>query len=352
MAYPSPPNRPPGFSSSDWSNRLPWIALGLGLLIIIGAGVALLVLSSPDRRRDVSITLNADPTPTRPTATLVAAPPPTVIPPTVRATSTPAPLSTPTPVRPPAATAANAVTPAAPAATTPPPTAPPALAPPPAAPTATAVKGVAPAGAATPLPPPTARPAGPTSAGTTPPSAPSATPSPPPQPTSPPAPPSPTAFAGQVSLPGGLANTIQDLQAAFGPPVGETGGKLAVYRKGTTEYRADLTPDLQRAVLVAEELPPSSPVALEAAVQESRKLLPRDAQPRATAPEGNAIFVVERFASPALTQALPADLWTAQRKGQPGDLLVVYLKNAQGAITRIIVGIGDDPDVLLQRSGE
>ena len=59
-------------------------------------------------------------------------------------------------------------------------------------------------------------------------------------------------------------------------------------------------------------------------------------------------MVVERFSSPALAAALPAESFTA-RHGQPGDLLVVYARRPDGRIAYIAVGIGDDAESLMSR---
>ena len=330
----------PGPPTTDPSNRWPWLALALGLLIVIvAAGV---FFFNAMRGPNVAIVSQATPTPVAiaaPTIVTNASPPPTLVAPTLSTVPTPTAQATPTSVPvaspPPGATFL-------PGAGSPQPTGPaPTLAPPPAVQTAAAAGGT---------PAPTGQPA-------------SAAPTPATQPTSTPAPasptpaptaqlsasPSPTPFSGQVSPAGGLGNTRQDLDAAVGPPTGETPGHLVVYRKNNVEEHVQFSPDPPRAMLIAET--PPTPVALDAAQSESRRFFPSDAQPRAAAPEGNAQFVVERFASPKLGQALPANLFQ-QRNGQPGDFLVVYLKNPQGAISRIVVGIGNDINALIQRSGQ
>jgi hypothetical protein len=161
-------------------------------------------------------------------------------------------------------------------------------------------------------------------------------------------PPTPTPFAGQVSAAGGLGNTRQDVDAAYGAPTGQTPDQLVVYRRGNVEYHLAFTPDPPRAWLIAELVPQGTQMTLEQAMPEARRLFPRDAQPRTSQPEGNNQFVVERFTSPTLGQAIPAQQF-AQRGGNPGDFLAVYARDpAQaGRITRVIVGIGDDPNVLL-----
>ena len=160
----------------------------------------------------------------------------------------------------------------------------------------------------------------------------------------------------QISPLGGLGNTDADLTAAFGPPVGESANHLAVYHptaaNNTVEHRAQLA-DVpggasRRALLVADVPAPGAALTFDAAVALSRSLLPNDAQPRAHGPEGNQRFIVERFTSPALAAALPAESFAAQH-GQPGDLLVVYLRRPDGRIAAIVVGIGDDAESLMAR---
>jgi hypothetical protein len=167
---------------------------------------------------------------------------------------------------------------------------------------------------------------------------------------SPAAPPSPTAFSGQVANAGGLGNTRADVDAAFGPPTGETPEHLVAYRKGTTEYHVQFLPDLNgRAALIAA-LPQTNaaPLTLEAAQAAAHALLPKDAQPPNPQPEGNAQFVVERFTSQSLAQALPASAFSTGG-GSPGQFLIVYARDANqgGRITRFVIGPGNDPNALL-----
>jgi LPXTG-site transpeptidase (sortase) family protein len=183
------------------------------------------------------------------------------------------------------------------------------------------------------------------------------TPEPTPAPTEPPRPtatpvaptPTPTPFAAEVAPPGGLGNTRRDVDRTFGPPRGETSGKLVVYKAGPAEMHVWYSPDPPRAAAVVVVEPTAAPLSLEAAIAQSRPLLPLDTQPRAPRPEGNADYVVERFTSPTLAKALPDGLFEAGN-AQPGDFLVVYEKNAQGAVRRVVVGIGDDIDALIERT--
>jgi hypothetical protein len=149
----------------------------------------------------------------------------------------------------------------------------------------------------------------------------------------------PTPYAGEPARPGGLGNTRVDLEKAFGPPTGETSGKLVVFRQPGRDYHVQFTPDPPRAALVAEVLAP--PLAFDAAVRESRKLFPSDTLPRAEAPEGNSQFIVERFSSASLAEALGLT---------SGDFSVVYTRDARGAITSIVLGLGDDFDALIAQS--
>jgi hypothetical protein len=151
--------------------------------------------------------------------------------------------------------------------------------------------------------------------------------------------PMPTPFAGEVSLPGGLGNTRPDVGKVLGPPVGETVDKLVVFRPSGREVHVLFTPDPPRAALLV--LVPGSRMTFSAAVNEARRYLPKDTQPRIDAPEGNPQFIVERFASPVLADAL----------GIPsGDFSVIYTRDAQGNVTKIVFGLGDDIDALLEAS--
>jgi LPXTG-site transpeptidase (sortase) family protein len=147
--------------------------------------------------------------------------------------------------------------------------------------------------------------------------------------------PVPTPFAGEPSLPGGIGNTRPSLEKTFGQATGETGGKLVAFRQPGREVHVRFSPDPPRAQLVAVSLNP--PLAFDAAAREARKLLPMDAQPRSAAPEGNARFVVERFTSEHLAQALSLD---------SRDFSVIYEKNPSGAITAVVLGLGDDLDAI------
>lgn len=147
----------------------------------------------------------------------------------------------------------------------------------------------------------------------------------------------PMPYKGEPSTSGGIGNTRVALEKAFGLATGETSGRLVVFRQQGREVHVQFTPDPPRAALVALLL--KSPLTFDAAVSESRKLFPSDARPRLAAPEGNTQFVVERFASASLEQALGS-----------GDFSVIYLRDARGAVTTVIFGLGDDLDALIAQS--
>jgi hypothetical protein len=155
-----------------------------------------------------------------------------------------------------------------------------------------------------------------------------------------------------VANAGGAGNTRSDLDAAYGTPAGETPERLVVYRKNNFEYHVRFVPDPQgrAALLVAIPQPNSPPLTLEQAMAEARKLLPKDAQPPTPQLEANDQFVVERYTSQSLAQALPPDAFTSN-KGQPGQFLVVYVRDAQqqNRITRFIIGPGNDPQALINQ---
>jgi LPXTG-site transpeptidase (sortase) family protein len=149
--------------------------------------------------------------------------------------------------------------------------------------------------------------------------------------------PVPTPYTGEPALPGGIGNTRRDLEKTFGLATGETSGKLVVFRQPGREVHVSFTPDPPRSALVAVVL--SSGLSFDAAVRESRKLFPTDTRPRSAAPEGNPTLVVERFTSPSLDLALGS-----------ADFSVMYLRDARGMVTSIILGLGDDIDALMQQA--
>ena len=296
-------------------NRWPWIALAAGVVIVVIVAVVIFYANRPSSQVNISVG-----TPNPVAAVSSPSPPPTLVPPTLAASASLVPT----------ATAVPRPTPS-PAPTTPP-------SPPPAPPSPTAAVAAAPGaqvaspvGAAQPTSPPT--------------------PAPSPSP-SPAAPPSPTPFNGQVSAGGGLGNTRTDIDAAYGSPTGETANHLVVFRKNNFEYHVGLVPDLNgRADLIAEQpIQSAQPPALAQAQAEAHRLLPRDAQPPNAAPEGNNQFVVERYTSQTLAQALPPEAFTPGG-GELGSFLIVFVKDQSGNIARWILGPGNDPNALISQAG-
>jgi hypothetical protein len=334
--------QPPVGEPGEPSNRWPWIALALGLLVIAVA-VAFFLFN---RQRTVNITVESTPTVAAAARAGAASPgPPTLVSPTVLPSGTLAPTGTPV------ATATAIPVPTKPVAPTQPPVPPPTE---PAAPPPTQLPAVQAA------PPPPTQPA--QAAAPTLPAQPAAQPTQPPAPTqatAQPAPPpaaplSPTPFVGQVANLGGAGNTRADFDAAYGPPVGETADHLVVYRRNNLEYHVNFVPDPSGRAAVLVEMPQpqtnASPFTIESAMAEAHKLLPKDAQPPNPQPEGSDQFVVERYTSQLLGQALPANVFTAN-KGQPGQFLLVYVRDSaqQSRITRFIVGPGTDPQALINQ---
>jgi hypothetical protein len=346
---------PPVVEPEEPSNRWPWIALALGLLVIaVGVGVFLF-----DRQRSVNITVEGTPTLSAVARAASPGPPPTLVPPTLPPSATLAPTATalPSPTAAPTPTAQPTVSPAPPAPTQAPaaPTplaaaaqpanpapgqpAPPANPAPaqPAPPANPAAGQPAPAPAGQPTPPPAGQPA-------------PANP-PPTQPAAPTAAPSPTPFAGQVASAGGFGNTRADFDSTYGPPAGETPEHLVVYRKNNMELHVSFGSDPSgRAALLVEMPQPqtnASPFTIQSATAEAHRLLPRDAQPPNPPQEGNDQFVVERYTSQLLAQALPA----GANGGQPGQFMVVYVRDPaqQSRISRFIIGPGTDPQALVNQ---
>jgi LPXTG-site transpeptidase (sortase) family protein len=151
--------------------------------------------------------------------------------------------------------------------------------------------------------------------------------------------PVPTPYAGEPSLAGGLGNTRVNLEKAFGYATGETSGGLVVFRQPDAEVHVRFSPDPPRAALVA--FVPSASIGFDAAVSQARKWFPADTRPRTAGPEGNASFVVERFTSQSLAQALSLP---------SGDFSVIYSKDAKGSISSIVLTPGDDIDAALKLS--
>src|SRR5437660_366335 len=221
-----PPHNAPA-QPGDPSNRWPWLALILGLIVVLVAIGFFLF----NRQQAVNISVEGTPSP-NPVAragTASPGPPATLAPPTPPTSAALAPTATPVPA--PSNTPAPP-TPSPAPTQPPPPTAPPAQAAPPAGATPApgaeqpAQAGASPASTGTPASgaaTPNATAAAPTQAA---------------------AAPTPTAFAGQVANAGGLGNTRSDVDAALGAPAGETPEHLVVYRKNNVEYHVGFVPDI------------------------------------------------------------------------------------------------------------
>ena len=305
------------------SNRWPWIVIAAGVLAIVLA-VVIFYANRPSNQ----VTINAG-TPSAGAAVSSPSPPPTLVPPTLAASASLQPTTTPVP----APTPSPAPTLAPTASPLPPPSPPPVVAAPP------------PGGQATsPAPQPGVVGQGSPVAGNAAPTL---------APTTPAAPPTPTPFAGQVSAGGGLGNTRSDIDAAYGAPLGQTSNGLVVFRKNDFESRVGFVPDLNgRAALIVEQPIQTGQLrALQQAQAEAHRLLPTDAQPPNPTAEGNNQFVVERYTSQELAQALPPQVFSPGG-GQPGSFLIVYVRDAQtGNITRWILGPGNDPNALIGQAG-
>jgi len=156
-----------------------------------------------------------------------------------------------------------------------------------------------------------------------------------------------------VSGPGGLGNTRRDLDSAYGAAVGQTPQNQVVYRKNNLEYHVVMVPDVNgRAALIAVAPQQAAQLpTLEQAQAQAHALLPRDAQPPNPTPEGSDQFVLERFTSQSLGQALASSVSPSSSGSQPTPLAIVYVKDPSGNISRWIVGAGNDPRVLLSQGG-
>ena len=56
----------------------------------------------------------------------------------------------------------------------------------------------------------------------------------------------------------------------------------------------------------------------------------------------------KNFTSQTLAQALPPEVFSPGG-GSPGQMMIVYVKDAQGRITRFIIGPGNDPNALINQ---
>jgi hypothetical protein len=149
---------------------------------------------------------------------------------------------------------------------------------------------------------------------------------------------------GEIGPLGGLGNSWADLTTAYGQPRGDPGSdKPVLYQKGNVRYLVRYSADPPRASLIAETPPANARLSLPAAMAEARRLLPSDTHARTSAPEGNDQLAAERLRSELLGRVLGAE---------PGDFLAVYARERDGHISRVVVGLGDDPGELLRQAAE
>jgi LPXTG-site transpeptidase (sortase) family protein len=142
----------------------------------------------------------------------------------------------------------------------------------------------------------------------------------------------------------GLGAERSALDRRWGPPLGETPGKLVVYRQGAVEFHVAFTPEPPRARLISvQSLGPGATLNLPKAVERARAEFPADTAPRIPAPEGGPGIVVERMTSAALAGVLGDDSDSNVVSGSnPGDFMVVYQRDASGTVTRVVVAAGDN----------
>ena len=292
-------------------------ALVASILILIGF-VTFLLVSSRSQGVDVTVTVEATPSPTpvRPASPVAVSesPPPTLVGlaaptsaplATVAVTDTPLPTATATAVRTPTrqAPAPGQSAPPTPTAAPPAPAAAPAE--------------VQPAPAA---PQPAAAPATPTLGPQTGPVQPTQTPS-------------PTAVqvaagskeaVGEPSPPGGLANTQNDLQATYGAPVGRTPDGLEIYLTERAEIQAAFRNGrAQRLRLVLRE---DRVIALDEARELLRRFIPRDSQPSRSSGQDTS-RPADEFRSAGLASLFDASAFGG---AEPGAFRVAYQAKREG----------------------
>jgi LPXTG-site transpeptidase (sortase) family protein len=165
---------------------------------------------------------------------------------------------------------------------------------------------------------------------------------------------SPTPDPALAPLAVGLGAERAQLDEALGPPLGETPGKLVVYRQGSIEYHVRFTPDPARAELISfATVASGGALPIPTAVEDAHAEFPTDAEMRTQAPDGPPNLVVERYASPALAQALGggsgADAGDAQvdPTSAAGNFIAAYARDATGGVKRVVMASGDDPDQAL-----
>lgn len=178
----------------------------------------------------------------------------------------------------------------------------------------------------TPVPPtPTPRPPTPT---VTP--RPPTQPPPPSAPTSAPAPPAAPAFRT-----GGLGQTQAEWEVAHGKPFRDNPSLksyqndqyLVIYLEG-------------RILNLTRQWGDRNPQSREAAREEARSLMPRDAQFVSNTTARGSGNPVEIYRSESLAPLFPPGNFVG---GAPGDFVIIYQINAAGRVTSAILGIGNNP---------
>ena len=287
-------------------------ALLASVLILVGF-LAFLLISARSPGVDVTVTVQATPSPTLMAAAspvaLSASPPPTLVGlsaptsaplVTLVVTETPVPTATatavptqagraPPPVQsaPPAPTPAAAAAGAGPVATQPAPAAP---QPPPAPPGTPTVGGQASSVQPAPTPPPAAAPVAAGTQGT----------------------------VGEPSPPGGFGNTQGDFQATYGAPVGRTPDGLEVYLSERAEVQAAFRNGrAQRLRLVLRD---DRVIALDEARELLRRFIPRDSQPGRSSGQDTS-RPVDEFRSAALASLFDASAFNG---AEPGTFSAAY----------------------------
>ena len=182
------------------------------------------------------------------------------------------------------------------------------------------------------LPPPTTTPLPPTATPVppTPTPLPPTQPPPPPALTSAPAPPAAPAFRT-----GGLGQTQVEWEVAHGKPFHDNPSLksyqndqyLVIYLEG-------------RILNLTRQWGDRNPQSREAAREEARSLMPRDAQFLSNTTARGSGNPVEIYRSESLAPLFPPGNFVG---GAPGDFVIIYQINAAGRVTSAILGIGNNP---------
>ena len=146
---------------------------------------------------------------------------------------------------------------------------------------------------------------------------------------------------------GGIGLSRAAWEAVHGPPGTDPLGYIP-YETG--KYR--LIYGNGNVWMIDVRCEPSSPVSLDAARAESKRLIPADAVFVRTYVTSNSLrLLVDLYKSESLKSQFPADRWPG---GEPGDIFVVYGPAASASrVTRIVVGAGNvTTHVMVRRERE